>query len=262
MADDAPADAPPPAEEAAPAEAAEGEKEAEPAAPAGDAPAAEAEGGDAPAAAEEEAPAASDEAKGDEKAEEAEEAAAPAAEEAKADGGDAAGGAGGDADEAKSAPAEADDIKKGYFLKQGGGTSLLGRKSWKKRYFVLAEGKLSYYADEAAYNSGAGPLKDRKINLSDFRVEVAPKELSLIPDDNNLKPIAADEADSDEDADSDGERSAATLKSRRWEFKFEEEEGDDSPYSWRDAINEHKAKYKPAVVSSAPGAAAPDSDEE
>lgn len=87
-----------------------------------------------------------------------------------------------------------------------------------------------------------------------MRRTVSP-QLSLIPDDNNLKPIArADDEDSEAEEDSDHERSAAKLKSRRWEFKFEEEEGDNSSYAWRDAIKAHHAKYKPAPKSTAPGA--------
>jgi hypothetical protein len=36
----------------------------------------------------------------------------------------------------------------GYLRKQGGGTSVMGRKNWKKRFFVLEGASLSYYEDE------------------------------------------------------------------------------------------------------------------
>ena len=43
--------------------------------------------------------------------------------------------------------------KSGHLEKKGGGTSLFGRRSWHKRYFILREGKLSYYKVSTVPNS-------------------------------------------------------------------------------------------------------------
>jgi hypothetical protein len=46
-------------------------------------------------------------------------------------------------------------------VKQGGGASIFGAKTWKSRWFVLrAGGTLSYYKDEKDWRSGCPPLKD------------------------------------------------------------------------------------------------------
>ena len=50
---------------------------------------------------------------------------------------------------------------RGYLYKQGGGSSLFGAKTWKKRWFVLeAGGVLNYYKDQSDWTSGGAPLKD------------------------------------------------------------------------------------------------------
>lgn len=41
-----------------------------------------------------------------------------------------------------------DSIKSGWLTKLGGGTSTLGRKSWKRRYFTLKFGELAYMPSE------------------------------------------------------------------------------------------------------------------
>jgi uncharacterized membrane protein (UPF0127 family) len=43
--------------------------------------------------------------------------------------------------------------KAGYLVKEGGGKSLFGRKSWKKRYFVLIDGQFIYWENEFAYQN-------------------------------------------------------------------------------------------------------------
>lgn len=51
---------------------------------------------------------------------------------------------------------------------------------YSERYFVLHEGKLAYYVDEAKYLSGNGPIKGRQIEVAGYRVEVAPTEVSAL----------------------------------------------------------------------------------
>ena len=46
--------------------------------------------------------------------------------------------------------ADAEVLKSGYLMKQGAGKSLLGRKSWKQRFFVLSRQGLHYFEDEEA----------------------------------------------------------------------------------------------------------------
>jgi len=54
----------------------------------------------------------------------------------------------------------------GDLLKKGGGTTLFGRRSWNRRYFVLrATGVLEYYRDRAAFLAGAEPLKNAAFHL-------------------------------------------------------------------------------------------------
>jgi len=48
--------------------------------------------------------------------------------------------------------------KSGYLKKKGGGTSLLGRRNWNLRYFVLNHNRLSYWKTEDDYQSNAKPL--------------------------------------------------------------------------------------------------------
>jgi len=45
----------------------------------------------------------------------------------------------------------------GYLSKQGGGSSVLGRKNWKVRYFVLKNGVLSYFTDKKEAQASATP---------------------------------------------------------------------------------------------------------
>ena len=60
---------------------------------------------------------------------------------------------------------------KGLVWKKGGGTggafgSLMGRRSWKRRWFVLHDGALQYYRSEADWASGnARPLKEALYQL-------------------------------------------------------------------------------------------------
>ena len=42
----------------------------------------------------------------------------------------------------------------GFLFKKGGGTSTLGRRTWKPRYFEVRQRVLYYYANEAAARQG------------------------------------------------------------------------------------------------------------
>eukprot|EP00054_Salpingoeca_dolichothecata_P004757 m.31731 g.31731 ORF g.31731 m.31731 type:complete len:173 (-) comp14829_c0_seq1:206-724(-) len=50
--------------------------------------------------------------------------------------------------------------KRGWLTKQGGGQSALGRKSWKERWFVLENDKLSYHASVTSKPLGVIHLQD------------------------------------------------------------------------------------------------------
>ena len=43
-----------------------------------------------------------------------------------------------------------DALKVGFLMKKGGGTSILGRRSWKKRFFRLTAGTIVYYKNDKA----------------------------------------------------------------------------------------------------------------
>lgn len=45
-------------------------------------------------------------------------------------------------------------IYAGFLFKKGGGTSTLGRRTWKPRYFEVRQRVLYYYANEAAARQG------------------------------------------------------------------------------------------------------------
>ena len=49
----------------------------------------------------------------------------------------------------RSAGGEANTRKEGVLEKQGGGTSLFGSKSFKRRYVTIEDGKLTYFAVRA-----------------------------------------------------------------------------------------------------------------
>ena len=51
-------------------------------------------------------------------------------------------------------------IYTGVLRKRGGGTSFMGRKSWKSRFFVLENGSLLYFESEVHYENKEGPLND------------------------------------------------------------------------------------------------------
>mmetsp|Transcript_17542 Transcript_17542/g.68043 ORF Transcript_17542/g.68043 Transcript_17542/m.68043 type:complete len:259 (-) Transcript_17542:1751-2527(-) len=58
----------------------------------------------------------------------------------------------------------------GYAIKRGGGSTKFGRKSWKKRYFVLDTHGLSYYTMEGGEKKGgcaAGELKGAQLSAAE-----------------------------------------------------------------------------------------------
>lgn len=60
-----------------------------------------------------------------------------------------------------------------YAEKEGGGTTLFGRKSWKRRFFVFDIGTkvISYFESEDAQKGGAAPKKP-PVSVSGYSVNI------------------------------------------------------------------------------------------
>lgn len=74
--------------------------------------------------------------------------------------------------------------REGFMQKRGGGTSKLGSRSWRNRYFVLKDQCLSYYHNAKEYNKGKNPLKGAvyAINLCEVQEDTqTPLVFSVIP---------------------------------------------------------------------------------
>lgn len=72
----------------------------------------------------------------------------------------------------------------GYLQKEGGGRSFFGRKTWKKRWFVISGVRLGLFKNQKAFSKGQNPIKNRWINLEDYRVEQSlhsPVGIRLVP---------------------------------------------------------------------------------
>lgn len=90
----------------------------------------------------------------------------------------------------------------GYLHKVGGGTRRVGRKSLKRRYFVLRNGELMYYADQAAAREpGVSPLKNTRLRMAGRVVSVVDRRKfhfrvsGLRPSDRSYDLYASDRAD-------------------------------------------------------------------
>lgn len=70
----------------------------------------------------------------------------------------------------------------GYLFKKGGGTrALVGRRNWKKRYFVVKDNILRYYNSEEDYISGKNSKRNTTIDLTKYGVNVDPdRELDFV----------------------------------------------------------------------------------
>ena len=74
--------------------------------------------------------------------------------------------------------------REGFMEKRGGGTSQLGSRSWRKRYFVLKDRRLTYYHKPDDHSNGKGPLKGAvfAINMCQVREEIqTPLTFSIVP---------------------------------------------------------------------------------
>ena len=57
----------------------------------------------------------------------------------------------------------------GWLVKEGG-VALLGKPTWRRRYFVLDGGVLTYYADREAHERGDPPTKGNVIQVRGYRL--------------------------------------------------------------------------------------------
>ena len=78
-----------------------------------------------------------------------------------------------------------------YVLKEGGGSSLFGRKSWKRRFLVLKHGEIGFFRSYREYANGHLPLKSRWTNLTGYRLE------EMLHDTSGLRliPVHADQTE-------------------------------------------------------------------
>jgi hypothetical protein len=126
------------------------------------------------------------------------------------------------------------NTKSGYLYKEGGGTTFLfGRKSVKRRWFVLQGDKLSYFSDEKSLN----PLKNKQIRLRGrFQVrltDTAKFGLELYP----LQP-------SDGSTSSDSEQKKRDEKLRKRTFYLFAADHDDM-MDWFEWLQKGCAAYTP-----------------
>lgn len=77
----------------------------------------------------------------------------------------------------------------GWLIKEGGARNILGRRTWKRRWFVLDRGSLQYFETEAAWSAGRLPIHDATIRVASFRLVEAGAEVgegadfALVPRD-------------------------------------------------------------------------------
>jgi hypothetical protein len=63
--------------------------------------------------------------------------------------------------------------------KKGGGTSLLGRRDWMERYFVLQGGVLTYFHTSDDFKRNKVPLKDVAYRMKHCACEALPEDLHI-----------------------------------------------------------------------------------
>jgi len=85
--------------------------------------------------------------------------------------------------------------KTGYLTKEGGGTSLFGRKNWKKRFFLLKDGLLSYSETPTSEELGVIELKGAKIEDVSTRQELEFTITTQVPEQRTYAMMADSEDD-------------------------------------------------------------------
>jgi len=58
-----------------------------------------------------------------------------------------------------------------YVLKEGGGTTMFGRRSWKRRFLVVKHGEMGFFHSYKEYVSGELPIKGVWTQLDRYRLE-------------------------------------------------------------------------------------------
>lgn len=114
----------------------------------------------------------------------------------------------------------------GTIEKQGGGTTLMGRKNWQARWFVLEDGALAYYNDRKAHAAGKGPLKNMVIVVANSEVGIDGKDAQgrcvwrVTPRDDRQGRNMRSSEDGGRDLTEAGKvvllRSATIFECRRW----------------------------------------------
>jgi hypothetical protein len=81
----------------------------------------------------------------------------------------------------------------GYLAKLGDVSNvLLGKRTWKRRFFVLDAGHLAYYESAGQYEAGAAPMKGNRLDVREYVMAVTAGDVPL-PDgaDIALEPAGA-----------------------------------------------------------------------
>ena len=88
----------------------------------------------------------------------------------------------------------------GYILKQRGGSRYFGRRNWKRRYVVIAKCHMGHYKAYKDYASGKNAIKDRWVDLREYRLE------EVVHDDLGFRLLPAEKM---------------TTEKRTWNFRAE-----------------------------------------
>lgn len=151
--------------------------------------------------------------------------------------------------------------RSGYLYKRGGGRSFLGRQTWKRRWCVLKEGKLSYYKTEKDAQAGKPPLKNIYIDVSCYTVD----PMRGSNDEFRLLPVPARTRAAEQAAKKVAEYNAPPFD-RAFDFRLDDSADTSDKAEWLASLtpdektvarNERRASRTAQATSRAAASAAP-----